>query len=225
MHQLLRSTGTRNHGRRLTHVVTKQCHPRLRPSVVYHSRCIEHDARPISFTKGLGLWTPQQRSFQSKSTKATSFACMTCGQEYRKWQGKCNACDAWDQIQSIEKISMDPGQAKKSTGHTRKQWIAAQHSGNTSIASTFAIPMHQIEVATAVTERIQLPENELVLLYVSSDDTQEYLILTFLYYTDEIELGVWGWNRSWLVDVINGKSRHWQKHRKSRQFHRSVRVL
>lgn len=41
----------------------------------------------------------------------TAFVCNDCGADYRKWQGQCNACGAWNTITEV-RLGSDAGGAR-----------------------------------------------------------------------------------------------------------------
>ncbi len=62
----------------------------------------------------------------AKSTSA--YVCQECGADYKKWQGQCSACHAWNTLQEFRTSG------SKKTGATFKGYAGGDHSQVTALA-------------------------------------------------------------------------------------------
>ncbi|KAF1315814.1 DNA repair protein rada, partial [Globisporangium splendens] len=120
------------------------------------------------------------RSFATSSSSSSSgFCCSECGQSYVKWQGQCGTCNAWGSIapaksaaplyrQSNAASFASSHKANKHHHHHGKPkshsatWAGDHFHSDDDVAHKHAVVrMNEVE-SNVVTQRIALPERELV---------------------------------------------------------------
>lgn len=108
------------------------------------------------------------------SSSSTGFRCGDCGASFVKWQGQCSSCSSWGSI-APTKVAAAPlyRQSNASSfSHTHKKtkhnshavpWAGGEDVDDMVLRTV--LRMNDVQ-GEAVTERIKLPERELVRLSV-----------------------------------------------------------
>ena len=63
----------------------------------------------------------------------SAFVCNDCGADYRKWQGQCSACNAWNTLSEVRIPGATRGQCKK----REAALLAQRHASKNYLTSTW----------------------------------------------------------------------------------------
>lgn len=113
--------------------------------------------------------TPQSTRSFSSSSSSTGFRCGECGASFVKWQGQCSSCNAWGSIAPAKSVASLYRQSNASSfSHAHKKTKHNSHAvpwaggeDEDDIVLRTVLRMNEVQ-GEAVTERIKLPERELV---------------------------------------------------------------